>query len=1243
MLQKWGRNTLACLVAATLVFGMLPALTAYAQSTGTTIDLSDSTTPSGTNWTLSGGVFTVTGDVTITGTTTDKRVVVASGTTAHITLDYAQIDVGQVPGNGWCAFDITGATVDLSLVGTNILKSGDGQAGLLVPDGASLTIASASGGSLDATGIGGGAGIGGGVSQACGRITINSGTINAESQSEGAGIGSGRFGTGGNITINGGTVSASALYRGAGIGGGRSSTGGNITINGGTVTAQSLVGGSGIGGGYNGAGGNTTINGGAVNATGNMGGAGIGGGGGWMGRAGVITIGGGTVIASGGVASGPYVATGAGIGGGTNGNSGVITITKDAQVTATGGAGNVASGAGIGGGGADSADAGLAETIIINTSGAVTAVGGVAANGCTGANIGAGGWTGVGMEVTPGTSINYRTVAIAQGANGTIAPLPDPGATSIPFGANQTYLISPNPNYKIASVTVDGTNVGAVTTWTIPGTFDNDHTIAATFVLEHGVSLSETGTHQFTEAAHGYSAQTPFSVTVTNIGTAPTGALSVALSGANAASFTLSAASLASIASGGTHSFTVVPNTGLSAGSYAATITVSGAHSVSASFGVSFTVGLGTQQPLSINGLGTSHMYGTAAFGLSTAGGSGSGTVTYLSSDSSVASVSGSTVTIHKAGTFTITATKAADANYQAASVVSETVTVSLATPTVGLTHNNAGAGSAFVLTATVGGVGVGSVPQGTVTFYDGATALGTVTLNASGVATYTIDPLDGLHHSYMAAYSGQTDKYHSETSVSEGYEAGKLNQAGFMLTNPGTLSYGDSGFSLATAGGNGTGAVTYSVPSGNGVLEVTSGGSVTIVGAGTVVITAEKAEDATYNETEASLSLTVGPRDIAHATISVLGAPHWYADSQLLPAFEVTDGAVSINSGDYMNSYGTNLDVGIGAGSITLTGQENYFGTKTVTFDIEKRPLTGAVIALEETSFVYTGAAITPRVASVEVADINVPASDYDVSYSANIAIGTATVTVTAKPGSTGFTGSASVSFSITDQQYLLTVSAGSGGTVYGTPSGSYGEGELVSLTADPESGYLFSGWTAEGIDVPDTETITFDMPANTVSLTAVFARQAARIAVLRHFATFSGTGDCVAEVDAHQGKFTNLLYNNSAVSTVHYYTAPGDNNSTVITLRESYLKTLPNGLQKHVAEFSDGTSDDIDLLVSVDSVTVIDPAPVPAARPESVLPQTGDDSSMLLGQLALAAAAVGLISLVVWNRRQRRRRRKA
>lgn len=107
----------------------------------------------------------------------------------------------------------------------------------------------------------------------------------------------------------------------------------------------------------------------------------------------------------------------------------------------------------------------------------------------------------------------------------------------------------------------------------------------------YGISLSQTETHTFATAEKGYTAPpAALTITVTNTGNQPTGALTAALIGTDTNSFTLTGASIASIAAGNTGSFTVQPKTGLAVKTHTATVTVDGANVTAQSFAVSFTV-----------------------------------------------------------------------------------------------------------------------------------------------------------------------------------------------------------------------------------------------------------------------------------------------------------------------------------------------------------------------------------------------------------------------------------------------------------------------------------------------------------------------------------------------------------------------------------------------------------------------------------------------------------------------------
>ena len=172
---------------------------------------------------------------TQSGVVESAKILVESGT-HNITfsgLNLRSAAVGIMPGG----------TMNLTLVGTNkIVGSGRG---FYVPVGATLVITEQSTGSLDIslTNSTTAAGIGGAYYNpngnvgdfSCGMVVINGGTITAAGRDDSAGIGGAsyapNFGNGGNITITGGHVTATGSDGAPGIGGGKGSDNdGSLTL-----------------------------------------------------------------------------------------------------------------------------------------------------------------------------------------------------------------------------------------------------------------------------------------------------------------------------------------------------------------------------------------------------------------------------------------------------------------------------------------------------------------------------------------------------------------------------------------------------------------------------------------------------------------------------------------------------------------------------------------------------------------------------------------------------------------------------------------------------------------------------------------------------------------------------------------------------------------------------------------------------------------------------------------------------
>ena len=75
----------------------------------------------------------------------------------------------------------------------------------------------------------------------------------------------------------------------------------------------------------------------------------------------------------------------------------------------------------------------------------------------------------------------------------------------------------------------------------------------------------------------------------------------------------------------------------------------------------------------------------------------------------------------------------------------------------------------------------------------------------------------------------------------------------------------------------------------------------------------------------------------------------------------------------------------------------------------------------------------------------------------------------------------------------YALTATAATGGTVNTSVNGSYEAGKVISLSATPSSGYMFSGWTSSNggtFGSAGSASTTFTMPAGAATVTANFVK---------------------------------------------------------------------------------------------------------------------------------------------------------
>ena len=259
--------------------------------------------------------------------------------------------------------------------------------------------------------------------------------------------------------------------------------------------------------------------------------------------------------------------------------------------------------------------------------------------------------------------------------------------------------------------------------------------------------------------------------------------------------------------------------------------------------------------------------------------GTPTGTVTFYDGSTTLGSATLSngtailTTSVLATGTDSITASYGGDTNFTGSTATAITQTVSQdgsATTLSSSSVNPSVYGQAVMFTATVTATAPGSgTPTGTVTFYDGSTALDTATLSG-GSAAFATSALALGSHPITVVYGGDTNftgstspvftqvvnEYASTTAVSSSVEPSVYGQS---VTFTATVS--------ATAPGEGTPTGNVTLYDGSTALdtEVLSGGSATFttssLAVGTHSITAVYDGDSSFNgSTSTALSQVVNP-----------------------------------------------------------------------------------------------------------------------------------------------------------------------------------------------------------------------------------------------------------------------------------------------------------------------------------------------------------------------------------------------
>ena len=440
-----------------------------------------------------------------------------------------------------------------------------------------------------------------------------------------------------------------------------------------------------------------------------------------------------------------------------------------------------------------------------------------------------------------------------------------------------------------------------------------------------------------------------------------------------------------------------------------------------------------------------SKIYGDTAFTLDTRLVSGNGVLSYVSSDTSVATVDGNgLVSILKSGSTTITV-KAAANEYYTETTKQVAITVAKASQTISgpdsysKNHND----GAFTLDAIL------TVGDGTLSYSSSNT--GVATVNSNGDITI----LKG-GETVITIEASETTNYNSETKLVNLMVAKQPQE--FLGDTTYNQTYGDAPFPLNTFPTEGPAELSY-VSNNDNVASVNALGLVTINGAGIATITVTVAETETHAETSTTITIivargeqtldgvmsydkTIGVDDLFNLDITHTGdgnLNYESSDENIVRidnngnATLVSSGpaTITINAEETINCNSTSIKVYItvNKGTQTLSGTSTHnklYGDVPFNLNIT-RPIGNGTVLYEsrnnETATVDASGNIT--IVRPGTAVINVKAAE-TASYNESAAM---YITITVAKGIPTWSGDTSYSKRIGDATFPLNIRSTSDG----------------------------------------------------------------------------------------------------------------------------------------------------------------------------------------------------------------------
>ena len=135
---------------------------------------------------------------------------------------------------------------------------------------------------------------------------------------------------------------------------------------------------------------------------------------------------------------------------------------------------------------------------------------------------------------------------------------------------------------------------------------------------------------------------------------------------------------------------------------------------------------------------------------------------------------------------------------------------------------------------------------------------------------------------------------------------------------------------------------------------------------------------------------------------ISLSQTVYTYTGAAILPEITVKHGTMLlVKNIDYTVGYTNNTKPG--TAKVTITGKGNYSGRVVKNFRINAKLVSGMKLNGLQTTYRYNGSKITPALTLMDGAKKLIKNTDYTVTYTNNVNVGTATVIIQGKGNYTG------------------------------------------------------------------------------------------------------------------------------------------------------------------------------------------------------------------------------------------------